>query len=132
MGSRSAGLEETLVGFGVPDSRALLGFGIRPGGGALGLVDVPILAEQGGSGVASCWKRARVGRTVEKERARGTSNSRRRMPSGEEGKIHPGHWTMTVPRAPQILVFNHTGKGQERPHNSLAPLFLASAQVFME
>lgn len=89
MGSRSAGLEETLVGFGVPDSRALLGSGIRPGGGALGLVDVPILAEKGGSGVASCWKRARVGRAVEEERARGTSNSRRRMPPGEEGKIHP-------------------------------------------
>lgn len=72
MGSCCAGLEEKLVGFGLPDSRALLGSGIQPGGGALVLVDVPILAEQGCSRVASCWKRAWVGRTVEKERAQAT------------------------------------------------------------
>lgn len=77
MGNRSVGREDTLVGFGVPDSRALLGSGIRPGSGVLGSADVPILAEKGGSRV-SCGKRAGVGRTVEKERARGTSSSRRR------------------------------------------------------
>jgi|UPI00000EAF4D hypothetical protein len=55
--------------------------------------------------------KARVGRTVEKERARGTSNSRRRGMPPEEGKVHPGHWAMTVPRAPQGLSFQPHWEG---------------------
>ena len=65
MGSPSAGLEEMLVGFVVPDLRALLGVW----GGAKGLVDVMILAEQGGSRVAS-------------DKSRGGQNCRERTGSG--------------------------------------------------
>lgn len=33
------------------------------------------------------------------------------MPPGEEGKVHPGHWAMTVSRAPQGFSFQPHWEG---------------------